>query len=277
MPAEPARDVSALDPRLTFICSRLALLLALLAVVSFSTGASAQAATTMVANTDGQAAARWRTPVGAAHDPIVVNGFDPPAARWLAGHRGVDLRAASGEPVYAAGSGEVTFASRIVDRGVVVVSHGLIRTTYEPVDATITVGSRVGIGHVLGTVGVGGHCSGGCLHWGLRRGDAYLDPLLLLHRLPPVLKPPRTHASRRSMTLERPSVDGPPPSPALPTTTRVKITESQATASVSAQTDGSPVLTGQKTSDSRSLGVELLAIATAVGISMGIRSRINRR
>lgn len=277
MSAEPARDVSTLDSRLSLICCRLALLLALLTIVSFPTGASAQAATTMVANTDGQSAARWRTPVGAARDPIVVNGFDPPAARWLAGHRGVDLRAASGEPVYAAGAGEVIFASRIVDRGVVVVSHGLLRTTYEPVDATITVGSRVGIGHVLGTVGVGGHCSVGCLHWGLRRGDAYLDPLLLLHRLPPVLKPPRTHVSRRSMTLERPSVEGVPPSAALPTTTRVKTSESQATASVSTRTDGSSLLTGQRSTDSPGLGVELLALAIAVGISMGVRSRIKRR
>ncbi|GAA3766216.1 hypothetical protein GCM10022206_00780 [Streptomyces chiangmaiensis] len=24
------------------------------------------------------------------------------------------------------------------------------------------------------------HCPGGCLHWGLRRGETYLDPLALL-------------------------------------------------------------------------------------------------
>ena len=32
---------------------------------------------------------------------------------------------------------------------------------------------------MIGQVGQGGHCRG-CLHWGLREGKKYLDPLLLL-------------------------------------------------------------------------------------------------
>lgn len=33
----------------------------------------------------------------------------------------------------------------------------------------------------MGTLeAVPGHCRDGCLHWGLRRGDRYLDPLSLL-------------------------------------------------------------------------------------------------
>ena len=36
-----------------------------------------------------------------------------------------------------------------------------------------------------------GHCGIGrsCLHWGLLRGDSYLDPLALLHLSPPILLP----------------------------------------------------------------------------------------
>ena len=35
------------------------------------------------------------------------------------------------------------------------------------------------LGQVIGVLGTGGHCRG-CLHWGLREGRSYLDPLLLL-------------------------------------------------------------------------------------------------
>jgi murein DD-endopeptidase MepM/ murein hydrolase activator NlpD len=59
-----------------------------------------------------------------------------------------------------------------------------LRTTYEPVRATVREGERVAAGQVVGTVAGAGpapsHCGGGCLHWGLLRGGAYLDPLLLL-------------------------------------------------------------------------------------------------
>ncbi|CAL9609004.1 hypothetical protein SUDANB140_05599 [Streptomyces sp. enrichment culture] len=55
-----------------------------------------------------------------------------------------------------------------------------LRTTYEPVRASVRKGDRVGAGQVLGAVEpAGSHCSA-CLHWGLLRGDTYLDPLSLL-------------------------------------------------------------------------------------------------
>lgn len=110
----------------------------------------------------------------------VVGGYDPPAQRWLAGHRGVDLAAHRGSAVLAAAPGRVTFAARLAGRGVVVVDHGSVRTTYEPVDALAAVGDEVGAGAVIGRIGRGGHCSSSCLHWGLKRGDSYLDPLLLV-------------------------------------------------------------------------------------------------
>ena len=62
----------------------------------------------------------------------------------------------------------------------VVVDHGSVRTTYEPVDALAAVGDEVEAGAVIGRIGSGGHCSSSCLHWGLKRGDTYLNPLLLV-------------------------------------------------------------------------------------------------
>ena len=44
--------------------------------------------------------------------------------------------------------------------------------------------SGSGSGEPIGRVAAGGHCAGRCLHWGLRRGETYLDPLLLIRTGP---------------------------------------------------------------------------------------------
>lgn len=134
---------------------------------------------------------RWQPPVGATPVPNVIAAFAPPPEPWLAGHRGVDLAANSGTAVRAAGSGTVTFAGMLAGRGVITVSHGDLRTTYEPVDALVDPGDAVAAGQVIGQIGAGGHCSLRCLHWGLLRGEQYLDPMWLLRLEPPVLKSPR--------------------------------------------------------------------------------------
>ena len=114
--------------------------------------------------------------------PSVVNGYAPPAQPWLPGHRGVDLAAHRGQPVLSAGPGRVTFAGLVAGRGVVVVDHGVLRTTYQPVRAVAGVGAHVAAGALLGRMEVfGSHCFPDvCLHWGLLRGARYLDPLTLV-------------------------------------------------------------------------------------------------
>ncbi|WP_082574077.1 MULTISPECIES: M23 family metallopeptidase [unclassified Nocardioides] len=114
--------------------------------------------------------------------PEVVARFDPPADPWGSGHRGVDLGGRVGQPVRAALAGRVSFAGRIAGRGVVVVSHGDTRTTYEPVTAAVSIGDVVAAGGVLGHLeAVGSHCfPRACLHWGWLRGETYLDPLRLV-------------------------------------------------------------------------------------------------
>lgn len=133
----------------------------------------------------------WVPPVEPA---VRVSAFDPPDRRWLPGHRGVDLAAQEGQQVRAAGAGTVTFAGPLAGRGVVVVTHdGGLRTTYEPVDAVVAEGDQVRAGQLLGTLGDGDvHCGAPprCLHWGLRRGQEYLDPWRLLQPGSPVLLPP---------------------------------------------------------------------------------------
>lgn len=121
----------------------------------------------------------------------VVTGFDPPARRWLAGHRGVDLAAASLAEVRAPAAGRVRFAGAVGGRPVLSIEHGAgLRTTYEPVQATVREGSEVAAGDVVGHV-LAGHpgCPvSACLHWGARTAaggpsgddDEYVDPLSLV-------------------------------------------------------------------------------------------------
>ncbi len=114
----------------------------------------------------------------------VVHAFAPPpqGQPWLRGNRGVDLVASPAETVRSAGAGVVTFAGPLAGRGVVVVDHGRLRTTYEPVSATVHVGEPVRVGQPIGRVeAVPSPCAPlTCLHWGLLRGSSYLDPMLLL-------------------------------------------------------------------------------------------------
>ena len=124
--------------------------------------------------------------------PDVVTGFDPPATRWSAGHRGVDLAGRAGRPVRAAAEGRVGFAGTLAGRGVVVVDHGATRTTYEPVSPAVATGDTVAAGGVLGRLQLfGSHCfPAACLHWGLIEGrDHYLDPLILVGAGPVRLLP----------------------------------------------------------------------------------------
>ena len=114
---------------------------------------------------------------------MVLTPFRPPPQPWAAGHRGVDLAATVAEPVFAAGSGVVVYAGRLAGRGVVSVQHrGGLRTTYEPVTASVTRGQQVGLGEVLGVLEAGHPtCApASCLHWGARMGETYVDPMLLL-------------------------------------------------------------------------------------------------
>jgi biotin carboxyl carrier protein len=113
--------------------------------------------------------------------PQVARRFEAPPQPWAAGHRGVDLRGDPGQPVRAPADGIVTHAGPIAGRGVVVVRFGGLRTTLEPVTAAVRVGDRVRAGEVVGHLQAGGHClPAACLHWGLLRGESYLDPLSMV-------------------------------------------------------------------------------------------------
>lgn len=123
---------------------------------------------------------RWAWPLEPR--PALARPFIRPASTWGAGHRGVDLATSVGSDVSAVDAGVVSHVGVIAGRGTVTVLHRSgLRSTYEPVDAVVTVGVVVARGELLGTVTAGGHCSpADCLHLGALRGPTYLDPLTLL-------------------------------------------------------------------------------------------------
>jgi len=120
----------------------------------------------------------WIPPV----DGPIVRHFVEPIATYAAGHRGVDFAAASGTPVRAANDGIVSFSGDVAGALHVVVAHeGGIRTSYSFLaSATVRRGQPVRLGQVLGRAGGSGEGHGaGVLHFGVRVGNRYVDPMLL--------------------------------------------------------------------------------------------------
>ncbi|WP_256104876.1 M23 family metallopeptidase [Streptomyces sp. ODS05-4] len=167
-------------------------------------------------------------PLGPPRPPL-LRGWEPPTSPYGPGHRGVDLAAPPGTPVHAAAAGHVTFAGPVGGRGVLSVTltgtgtntgpaplpgaPPPLRTTYEPVRPLVAEGTKVTAGEIVAvvdTTAARSHCATGCLHWGLRQGPAYLNPLALLpptrlRRPPSRLLPlsPRGDGAARGLSRNR--------------------------------------------------------------------------
>jgi murein DD-endopeptidase MepM/ murein hydrolase activator NlpD len=99
----------------------------------------------------------------------------------------VDLAAGhEGAPVISPAAGTVSFVGVVVDRPVITIDHGNgLRSSFEPVESTLAVGSTVAAGQQIGAV-LPGHCgSSACIHWGVRRGEDYVNPLQFVVDLRP--------------------------------------------------------------------------------------------
>ncbi len=137
------------------------------------------------ASTPAPASASWSWPL--SPKPSVLRTFDPPDKPWLSGHRGVDLGPTpDGAPVAAPSDGVVAFAGVVVDRPVLTIDHGDgLKSSFEPVTSELKAGDTVRKGQVVGSMEPG-HCSSAtCLHWGVRRGEDYVNPLGFVEDLRP--------------------------------------------------------------------------------------------
>ena len=105
----------------------------------------------------------------------VIDPFRPPESPFGPGNRGLDYATTPGEVVGAPADGEVTFAGPVAGGLHVVLLHADgIRTSLSFLAAVLVRrGQKVTAGQAVGRAGPS-------LHFGARRGQAYLDPAGLL-------------------------------------------------------------------------------------------------
>jgi murein DD-endopeptidase MepM/ murein hydrolase activator NlpD len=104
--------------------------------------------------------------------------------RWGNVHKGIDIAAHTGEPVYAVADGEVIYASDGL-RGygnVVILRHGRRMNSLYAHNSALKVkaGEYVRQGELISLLGSTGHSTGPHVHFELRDGDQALDPRSLL-------------------------------------------------------------------------------------------------
>lgn len=97
----------------------------------------------------------------------------------------------AGSTVLSPADGRISFAGWVVDRPAITVDHGNgLRSSLLAVDSDLQAGDTVSAGDPVGTVAESNHCPAGCLHWGVRRGETYVNPLQFVMDLrPSVLLP----------------------------------------------------------------------------------------
>ena len=99
-------------------------------------------------------------------------------------HKGLDLAAPSGTPIYAPADGIVraALADTFFNGNIIVVDHGYgLFSIYAHLrHMAVTEGTKIRQGDVLGEVGTTGRSTGPHLHWGLYWHNIALDPKLFL-------------------------------------------------------------------------------------------------
>lgn len=131
----------------------------------------------------------WSWPVNP--EPSVLRHFQPPPEKWLAGHRGVDLRTGAAQQIRSPAAGRVVFVGTVVDRPVITLDlGGGLLSSFEPVVSKLQKGEGVTEGQPIGTASTAPHCPVSCVHWGVRLNGEYVNPLnYVSDRRPSVLLP----------------------------------------------------------------------------------------
>jgi murein DD-endopeptidase MepM/ murein hydrolase activator NlpD len=113
----------------------------------------------------------------------VIRPYEAPQGPYGSGHRGIDIGVPFGSTLRASADGVVSFAGWVGGSLYISIDHpdGL-RTTYSWLSSVgVRKGQAVTKGQVIGLTGHGHpEVQQPHLHFGVRMGNTYIDPLLLL-------------------------------------------------------------------------------------------------
>jgi murein DD-endopeptidase MepM/ murein hydrolase activator NlpD len=121
-----------------------------------------------------------KAPVPFVHLTSRFGGRRHPLLGYVRAHQGVDYGAPEGTPVWAVGDGVVTSAGWSGGCGLAVqIRHrnGFDTMYCHLSKVQVAAGSRVGQKQVVGRVGSTGLSTGPHLHYAVRRGGSYINPL----------------------------------------------------------------------------------------------------
>lgn len=109
-----------------------------------------------------------------------------PIEKRYAMHEGLDLKAARGTKIYAAGTGIISRVGYSSANGNFVCikhSYGFESMYCHLESILVETDSVIGIGEVIGTVGSTGRSTGPHLHFAIKRKNRYINPLIFLGSL----------------------------------------------------------------------------------------------
>lgn len=136
-----------------------------------------------------------------------------PLLGFVRAHQGVDYGAPIGTPVWAVGDGSVTQAGWNGGCGLSVqIRHGNgFETVYCHLSkVNVSAGTRVRQQQVVGKVGTTGLSTGPHLHYGVKRGGAYVNPLALKFPRGEPIKPELRASFQSQIDPARRQLDGEP-------------------------------------------------------------------
>ena len=117
---------------------------------------------------------------GAFANPVSGNLSSYYGARWGRTHKGIDVCAPAGTPIYAADGGTVCYSGWMSGYGnLIQIDHGNGYVTYYAhcTELYASVGDKVAQGDLIAAVGSTGNSTGNHLHFEIRLNGSVLNPL----------------------------------------------------------------------------------------------------
>lgn len=120
------------------------------------------------------------TATGSFQNPVQGNLSSYYGARWGRTHKGIDITAPAGTPIYAADGGTVIYSDWMSGYGYLIqIDHGNGYVTYYAHCSALyaKVGDKLAQGDMIAAVGSTGNSTGNHLHFEVRSGGSVCNPL----------------------------------------------------------------------------------------------------